>query len=48
MPDAFVLAHTWWFLGFCLMEEEEGSFFYWVVYCQFPYGNFYCQDNEDV
>ena len=30
------------------MEEEEGSFFYWVVYYQFPYGNFYRQDTEDV
>ena len=48
IPDALVLAHTWRFLGFRLMEEEEGSFFYWVVSYQFPYGNFYRQDTEDV
>ena len=30
------------------MEEEGGSFFYWGVYYQSPYGNLGRQDNEDV
>ena len=47
IPDALVLAHTWRFLGFCLVEEE-GGFFYWVVDYHFPYGNYYCQDTEEV